>query len=720
MNDSRLFFGMANGIEIVEFTEQPSLEIDGRVFLNEQFFSLLLCDTLLFAGTATGQLISFEVIDGRTLHYLGELHTHSYLVKGIFERDGILFVAASSRLKIVDATDPANMVLLGEFDTGYGAGSVQSPRDVVVDGNVAYVVSDDIWAIDITDYSSPSLLFVQPTPELAVDLKLRDSLLFVCCNSSSSPSAGSFFQVYSVASDDSLELVSSLFTDASILDVSLAGDRAYLSLQNSSAAIVDIADPANPAIVGCFPHLGMTYEVQPRGNLAYVLNHGPTPSIDFFQFPVCDSLSITIDSSVYTMADTGSFAVFDVSDPAVLVPMAATRFSGNLVDVAVGEHAIVAVDDGWGFIHVAAKTANISDAEFTRIRLSDTPEIPTHIIDVSIQGDYAFLADAFIGLRVVDISDPASPRLAGTLPFSGWTNGVTVDGERAIVANGSNGVWFVDITDPNEMTIISHCATGDFALESVIYGNYAYVADRFRGMKIIDFSDIQSPKVIGEYDSPHVSNVALQDDLLAVNGWGRIYLFSIQENPSAPTMVGNYLPRAEARNSMFCGHMLVLSHIDDGIEVVDVSNPAQPELLAFKSTPGYPEGLAFLENNSVIIADKYSLLQYNLPILTDVPDGDELGMVIPTSFSLAVYPNPFNSSTTIELSLARAGDVRVAVLNVLGEVVAVLTEGYASSGSMRLTWDGRNSGGAPVSTGVYFVRAHADGEISTRKMLYLK
>jgi len=79
------------------------------------------------------------------------------------------------------------------------------------------------------------------------------------------------------------------------------------------------------------------------------------------------------------------------------------------------------------------------------------------------------------------------------------------------------------------------------------------------------------------------------------------------------------------------------------------------------------------------------------------------------------YPNPFNASTEITFDLPRTERATVTVYDILGQKVAVLTDGMTLSGEHRLTFDASD-----LPSGVYFYRLQAETESQTRKMLLLK
>ncbi len=83
------------------------------------------------------------------------------------------------------------------------------------------------------------------------------------------------------------------------------------------------------------------------------------------------------------------------------------------------------------------------------------------------------------------------------------------------------------------------------------------------------------------------------------------------------------------------------------------------------------------------------------------------------------YPNPFNPETTIKYSIGKPGNVKISIFNILGENIITCSE-VKSAGTFEFNWDGRDSRGFPVNSGVYFYRLDAGEYTFTRKMLMLK
>ena len=104
-----------------------------------------------------------------------------------------------------------------------------------------------------------------------------------------------------------------------------------------------------------------------------------------------------------------------------------------------------------------------------------------------------------------------------------------------------------------------------------------------------------------------------------------------------------------------------------------------------------------------------------------------LASLIPEKTALlANYPNPFNPETWIPYHLAEASVVRVSIYDQWGRVVRHLDLGHRLTGryesrSRAAYWDGRNSVGEFVASGIYFYTFTVSGSYTTtRKMLILK
>jgi len=89
--------------------------------------------------------------------------------------------------------------------------------------------------------------------------------------------------------------------------------------------------------------------------------------------------------------------------------------------------------------------------------------------------------------------------------------------------------------------------------------------------------------------------------------------------------------------------------------------------------------------------------------------------VVPDFLDVNCYPNPFNNSTEITFVIPRDSRVRLAIYNLLGEVVARPLDQRLHGGRYSFTW---NADG--FSSGLYFYRLSAGEHSATRKMTIVK
>ncbi len=94
---------------------------------------------------------------------------------------------------------------------------------------------------------------------------------------------------------------------------------------------------------------------------------------------------------------------------------------------------------------------------------------------------------------------------------------------------------------------------------------------------------------------------------------------------------------------------------------------------------------------------------------------------IPVSLLLyGNHPNPFNPMTEIAFAMPGTGHVKVSVFDVSGRLVKVVADGEYEAGRNQVTWDGTNSNGAAVASGVYVYRLEAGDELLESRMVLLK
>ncbi|MFH1220495.1 MAG: lamin tail domain-containing protein [Candidatus Eisenbacteria bacterium] len=101
------------------------------------------------------------------------------------------------------------------------------------------------------------------------------------------------------------------------------------------------------------------------------------------------------------------------------------------------------------------------------------------------------------------------------------------------------------------------------------------------------------------------------------------------------------------------------------------------------------------------------------PAKAGTPDGT----TVPSRVMLAVRPNPMLDGGEVRFALPVTGNVALKVYNVKGELVRTLIEGASPAGEYKIDWNGANSRGNRVTSGIYFLRLETRGGSAVSKVV---
>ena len=100
----------------------------------------------------------------------------------------------------------------------------------------------------------------------------------------------------------------------------------------------------------------------------------------------------------------------------------------------------------------------------------------------------------------------------------------------------------------------------------------------------------------------------------------------------------------------------------------------------------------------------------------DFVGNDEANEAVPSYFGLKpAFPNPFNPIITIPFNLPESHYVEIVIIDILGQVVAELSNETWLGGQQSITWNANQN-----SSGVYFINFNSGNHYKTQKILLLK
>ena len=86
-----------------------------------------------------------------------------------------------------------------------------------------------------------------------------------------------------------------------------------------------------------------------------------------------------------------------------------------------------------------------------------------------------------------------------------------------------------------------------------------------------------------------------------------------------------------------------------------------------------------------------------------------------------IYPNPFNPIANIQFEISEISQVELSIYNLNGRLVNTLVNAFVKPGMYTSVWNGGDSYGNQVSSGIYLAVLESNGMlIQTRKLVLLK
>ncbi len=116
-------------------------------------------------------------------------------------------------------------------------------------------------------------------------------------------------------------------------------------------------------------------------------------------------------------------------------------------------------------------------------------------------------------------------------------------------------------------------------------------------------------------------------------------------------------------------------------------------------------------------------IPYNSATMYGLSDSNSVynNQIPMSNFKLSNYPNPFNPETIISFSIPKESKVELTVYNIKGQKVKTLSNDDFEKGFHKLIWNGKDSSGKEVGSGIYFYKLKVnEKDKSVKKCLLLK
>ena len=464
-----------------------------------------------------------------------------------------MFVTVRSQgVRVIDVGDPSSPTLVGSIDL---PGSNQG---IAVDGTVAAVIqtgvpfNSRVTVLDVTDPATPTEAGHIDNNVFFFGVALDGAHAYV------GDQRG--LNVINVSQPASPFVEGYLDTSSALLHVAASRNLVFVNWDFSELRVIDVSDPANPALVGALP--------------------------------ITDIQSLSTNGGLVFLAD-GEIQIIDVHDPSL--PEVIGRFSppDDPVDVVVsGDFAYAAAGSEMRVWDVLDPASPISIANL---------DLPASSLGIDVVENTAFLSDFQDGLRVVDIGDPTAPVEIGHLDISGYGFGrlAVADGFAYIV--DYHGLVMVDVSDPTTPAFPRRGPGYFDGQDLAVSGTTVYVAAGGQGLFIFEnVGPGHYLDLIGSLATTgSIEAVAVAGHYAYVTDFGDLRIIDVSD-PAVPVAVGILDIDLHLETVVVSGNKAYAAWVD--LAVIDVSSPTNPVLLDRFDTSGVPAA-AFIANAHLFVAD---------------------------------------------------------------------------------------------------------------------
>ncbi|MEQ8844000.1 MAG: GC-type dockerin domain-anchored protein [Phycisphaerales bacterium] len=459
-------------------------------------------------------------------------------IHGFVDGRVLAFWGSSTQVRVVDVRDPDAPVIEATW-----------PPDIFIarlDGDRTYTVRDGhfLTVLDISDPTTPvelGRLELDDATDAARLAATPDGIAYVPQGSWSPPYSGGYL-IVDMSDPADMRVVGSL--DVGVKGVPrIIGDRLYVTGLNDAdefiGLIYDISEPTTPLLLGTAARPWYTLG---EGAL-YVSSERSISAIDVSAFPLAQTTHevadlgeirglASKDDTLYVSAEPDRLLVFDATDPTS--PMLIRELTATAGALATHGNTLVVGSRADGLL-----VYDVADArDPVAVGSLDMPAAGD-IYSVDVRWPLATTVGRSSGLRVIDLTDRAAPRLAWTgEPTSHtWTTNAMLIGSHAYV------LWEYD----DGRSWSTHMTVYDLSVPdapgSVLQRRMPYRSSRLfmnggrfwaggsEGFIGMDVTNPGSPALLGEYqDQPFGSMLLMERNYLHSPYGGVMDL----RNPSNP------------------------------------------------------------------------------------------------------------------------------------------------------------------------------------------
>ena len=537
-----------------------------------------------------------------------------YSCNNIYVEDDLVFVSNDTGFNVVDISDTANPEWVCNWFSPDGVFALAAH------GNYVYLASsDDFIVVNITDRNNPvdiwtTMAFIDEMHYVNGYVYTADILGFIGCYNVTDPfsmiredtigSGGAKYVYYS----ENFIYYATPFR-ASVVNATEKDNLIYLSefLFNDTSYGIEVRN--NHLFVNEGDKLEI-FDWTNKTNPVYTYEYTDA-EIDIFDFYIYGNYAFAYS--------TYAVEILDISNPVNITSAYFEVFDGITKKIFLdGDYAFVAD-------HFSLEILDITNlANVTKVSSYHDYSIGGPIVDLFVRNGYIYLLEEDHGdsiMVILSITDPANPVYQGNISFTGQSMDIYVDDEFAYVAQAWNGLAIIDIYYPDyPMKSLQYDELGWIWGVKKFGDNLILAAEDY--MHVVDVTNPYNPEQIGNFTRPNANywGVEIQNNhgfFICDEGFDIIDLTDLLE----PVKVGQFFTYEDPHTLKVDGQYVYLIDGNLGLMVCDTENIVHPRLIGQYDDLATHKSLA-IRNGYIFLAegaDGTRILVSN-PLLYSVED----------------------------------------------------------------------------------------------------
>jgi hypothetical protein len=613
-----IYCAMSAGVQVFDVADPSNIEIVSQVYLPGSATSIAKQGNCLYVALKNSGFVIIDISEKENPRIIGEYKresgTGAIAIKGNY-----VYLGCGLTFEIVDISDPHSPHLINSYN-------IENRhwfyiRDIVIKDTLVYLAACDFWVLDISNPQQIREVYRNQIPSdvpnrqdfLAKDIEITNGFVYIASEANLQPSFYGGLSIVDISNPSTPEFISTYIVQGDCLNLSASGDYVYVGAGLSGLVVFDVSYPEMPAPIGCdnTPDYFSLESLPLAGDRLAVAQRGYFPELDEEGIGQCDGTQFN-KQKIFSRYD--NLVIYDISDKN------RPKQVGGFPEI--GTPGKLVASDGYAYVLDYSGGISIIDISNPQSMRRISYVLPIKDIwfgmipyaNIRKYGNYVYIGREFEGFRIVDVSDPYSPKSVASYNSPGVAVDIAVIDDYIMLADSRSPTQILKLDSLNEVKPVYDLAIEKYAFQIETRDTIAFIGAGNAGLVILNISDPENITEILTIDNDSVYGFAfdVRGGLIAAKEqWkGGFCLIDIKDITN-PQIVSHCSTDSSVMDIKIFDDYLLVADIKSGLNLYDISNIHNPVLLDNFKTQIWCTGIEIYDS-LIYVADYSNLYQLKI------------------------------------------------------------------------------------------------------------